>query len=160
MISAELHREVELQNQGHGAHVIPLREQLVGDIRAPLLILMTAVAFVLLITCVNVANLLLARGTARARGVVVRSALGAGRLRVVQQVAMESLSLALEPCGALAALPVAMWGITEHCCYWWVPREVPRLNDAGLGLPVIGFMAAVALVTAGIVELSPRRFSC
>jgi putative ABC transport system permease protein len=150
-ISAELHREVVLQNQGHGAHVIPLREQLVGDVRLPLLILMTAVAFVLLITCVNVANLMLARGTARAREVAVRSALGAGRLRVVQQLLIECLCLA--ELGTVAAVPVAMWGITTLRSV--VPTEIPRLNDAALELPVIGFMIAVALMTGLAFSLAP-----
>lgn len=150
-ISAELHREVVLQNQGHGAHVIPLREQLVGDIRLPLLILMTAVAFVLLITCANVANLMLARGTARAREVAVRSALGAGRLRVVQQLAMECLSLALV--GVLVAVPVAMWGVTALRSV--VPTEIPRLNDAALDLSVVGFMVAVAVITGLAFSLAP-----
>ncbi len=108
-ISAQIQREVELQNQGHGAHVIALREQLVGDVRASLLILMAAVGFILLIACVNVANLLLARGSSRGREVAVRVALGAGRGRIVQQVVMECLSLAA--LAALVAVPVTVWGV-------------------------------------------------
>ena len=106
---AQIQREVELQNQGHGAHVIALREQLVGDVRASLLILMAAVGFILLIACVNVANLLLARGSSRGREVAVRVALGAGRGRIVQQVVMECLSLAA--LAALVAAPVTVWGV-------------------------------------------------
>jgi putative ABC transport system permease protein len=151
LISAQLQREVELQNQGHGAHVIPLRDQLVGDVRSPLLILMAAAAFMLLIACVNVANLLLARGASREKEVALRSALGAGRGRIVQQLVLECLSLA--GVAAIAAVPLAMWGTSVLKSF--VPTEVPRLNDAGLNPAVIGFLVAVALVTAILFSLAP-----
>lgn len=150
-ISAELQREVVLQNQGHGAAVVPLAEQLVGNVRAPLLILMAAVGCVLLITGVNVANLVLARGTGRAREVAVRAALGAGRWRVVQQLVVESLCLALV--GALAAVPVALWSISALRSI--VPAEIPWLDGAGLDLPVMAFMAAAAVATGVAFSLVP-----
>ena len=150
-ISSQLQREVELQNQGHGARVIPLRDQLVGDVRSSLLILMTAVGFILLIACVNVANLLLARGASRAKEVALRAALGAGRGRIVQQFVLECVCLA--GLAALAAVPLTMWATSALKTL--VPTEVPRLNDAGLNPAVIGFMIALALVTAILFSLAP-----
>ena len=150
-ISAQIQSEVELQNQGHGARVIALREQLVGDVRSSLLILMAAVAFVLLIACVNIANLLLARGASRAREVALRSALGAGRFLIARQVVMECLALAT--CSALVAVPVAAWSVGTLQSF--VPADIPRLNDAGLNVPVIGFMVAIALITALFFSLAP-----
>ena len=147
-ISAQIQSEVELQNQGHGARVIALREQLVGDVRSSLLILMAAVAFVLLIACVNIANLLLARGASRAREVALRSALGAGRFLIARQVVMECLALAT--CSALVAVPVAAWSVGTLQSF--VPADIPRLNDAGLNVPVIGFMVAIALLTGPVLQ--------
>jgi putative ABC transport system permease protein len=150
-ISAQLHSEVELQNQGHGAHVISLREQIVGDVRASLLILMAAVAFVLLIACVNVANLLLARGVSRGRELAVRSALGAARGRVARQLFVECLCLAL--LGGVAAVPLAVWGV--RALRSLVPADIPTLNDAGLDLTVIGYLVAMACLAAAIFSLAP-----
>jgi putative ABC transport system permease protein len=150
-ISAQLQQEVELQNQGHGAHVIPLRDQLVGNVRSPLLVLMAAVAFTLLIGCVNVANLLLARGASRVKEIALRAAIGAGRGRIVQQLMVECLALAA--LATIAALPIAMWG--ARVLKVFVPAEIPRLNDAGLNPMVIGFMAAIAFATAVLFALAP-----
>ena len=151
VISAQLQREVTLQNQGHGAHVILLRDQLVGNVRPSLLVLMAAVAFILLIACVNVASLFLARGASRAKEVAVRSALGAGRARIVQQLVVECVCLA--GVAALAAVPMTMSGASALKSL--VPTEIPRLNDAGLNPIVMGFMVAAALVTALLFSLAP-----
>jgi putative ABC transport system permease protein len=151
LIAAQLHQEVELQNQGHGARVIPLRDQLVGNVRSPLIVLMSAVGFILLIGCVNVANLLLARGASRAKEIAVRSALGAGRGRIVQQLVVECLALAA--LSTIVALPIAMWGTAALKTF--VPAEIPRLNDAGLNPVVIAFMAAVAFATALLFAFAP-----
>lgn len=151
LISAQLQTEVELQNQGHGAHVIRLREQLVGNVESSLLVLMASVVFILLIACVNVASLLLVRAASRWREVAVRSALGAGRARIVRQLVVECVSLA--GLAVLVAVPLAMWGASALKSY--VPAEIPRLNDAGLNLVVMGYMAAAALVTAVLFGLAP-----
>jgi putative ABC transport system permease protein len=151
LISGQLQREVELQNQGHGARVILLRDQLVGDVRSSLLVLTAAVAFILLIACVNVANLLLARGASRAKEIAVRSALGAGRARIVQQIVMECIALA--GLAAIVAVPLTMWGASALRSF--VPTEIPRLNDASVNPVVVGFMVVVALVTALLFSLAP-----
>jgi putative ABC transport system permease protein len=150
-IAEQLHREVELQNQGHGAHIVPLRDQLVGDVRSALFVLMGAVACILLIACVNVANLLLVRGAARRKEVALRAALGAGRGRIVRQFVFECLTLAAM--AAAIAVPITAWG--TRVLQASVPIDVPRLNDAGLDLPVIGFMAGIAVVTAILFSLAP-----
>lgn len=150
-ISAQLQNAVELRNQGHGAHVIAFRDQLVGDVRPSLTILMAAVGCILLIACVNIANLLLLRGAARRKEVALRSAFGAGRGRIVRQFILECLTLA--GLAALLAVPITLWGI--RVLKSSVPSDIPRLNDAGLNLAVVGFMAAAAAVTALLFSVAP-----
>jgi putative ABC transport system permease protein len=150
-ISAQLHQEVELQNQGHGARIVPLRDQLVGDVRRALFVLMGAVACILLIACVNVANLLLVRGATRRKEVALRAVLGAGTGRLVRQFGLECVMLTAV--GTAAAVPIAFWG--TRLLQSLVPIEIPRLNDAGLDLPVLAFMAAIAVAAAVLFSLAP-----
>ena len=125
--------------------VIPLKEDIVGDVRKPLLVLFLAVMVVLLIAVVNVANLLLARGTARQREMAIRIALGAGGRRLVAQVLAESVMLALAG-GALGLLS-AVWA--TQGLFALVPANIPRLQSSGVDGRVLAFMVAVC-VLAGL----------
>src|SRR5205085_4933375 len=104
-ISARLEREYPKENTGWGATAIPLQELLVGDVRTSLVMLVAAVALVLLIACANVGNLLFTRALGRRKELAIRTALGAGRARVFQQLLVESLLLAAA--GGVAGLLLA-----------------------------------------------------
>jgi putative ABC transport system permease protein len=131
--------------------VVSVLQDLLGDWRRALLVLLGAVGFVLLIACVNVSNLLLARGRAREHEMAVRSALGAGRRRLAYQLITESLLLALIS-GVLASL-VAAWGI--RLIAGLSPEDLPRVSDATLDFRVFVFMGAVVLLAMILSGLFP-----
>jgi predicted permease len=140
-------------NRRHGAWVIPLRDEVTGPVKNGLLLLLGAVGFVLLIACVNVANLLLARAAARRREVAVRAALGASRRRLALQALTESVVLGL--LGGVAGLLVAKWGI--DLLRQVAPADVPVLGLDRLGLDarVLAFSFVLALVTGVLFGLLP-----
>ena len=138
-------------NRGNGATVIPLKEQVVGNIRPILLMLFGAVGFVLLIGCVNVSNLMLARSTGRSREFAIRSALGAGRRRLLRQSLTESTLLGLA--GGALGLIVAGWG--TKLALTALPTTLPRAEEVGLDRRVLLFTFGISLLTGILAGLVP-----
>jgi putative ABC transport system permease protein len=131
--------------------VLSLTDEVVGKVRRAIWLLFGAVAFLLLIACANVANLLLARAEGRQREIALRAALGAGGVRVVRQLLTESL--VLTAAATLVGLGLAFTGV--RFLAWWNPANIPRVADVSLDLRVLGFTAAVALVTSLLFSLAP-----
>jgi predicted permease len=152
-VGALLQEQHPAANRNHGAHVSPLRDELQAPVRAGLLALLGAVAFVLLIACVNVANLLLAKAASRKREMAVRSALGAGRLRLAGQTLTESVLLAIV--GGTAGLLVALWGI--QLLRQLAPQGVPvlGLDHVGLEPRVLVFTFVLSVGTGVLFGLLP-----
>lgn len=156
-IYAALEKEVPERNGGRTVMLFRLADQMVGDIRPALLTLMAAVALMLLVACVNVANLQLARSAARAREVGLRAALGAGRGRLIRQMLSESLVLATA--GGFAGLGVAAL-LHRFLISVVVARlAIPRLDQATLDLRVMLFTMVVALLTGVAFGLAPALLS-
>ena len=138
-------------DRGVGASVTPLKQQIVGDAQPFLLVLLAAVAFVLLIVCVNVACLLLARSAARSREFAMRTALGASRNRVVRQLLTESLLLSIA--SGVVGLILAVWG--THAALKVLPAALPRTEEIGVDFRVLAFTTFVSLLTGTLFGLVP-----
>jgi putative ABC transport system permease protein len=138
-------------NSGWTVQLTELRERLVGELRTSLLILFGAVAFVLLIACANVANLLLARAASRQKEIAVRTALGASRLRVIRQLLTESVLLSLV--SGLFGLGLSLWLIKLLVAL--IPPNTPRLDEIAINWQVFGFTLSVTVLAGLMFGLFP-----
>ena len=150
-IAANLAAELPQFDTGWATLTVPLHDELAGELRPALLVLSGAVAFVLLIACANVANLLLARGAARRREIAIRTALGAPRLRVIRQLLTESLILGV--LGGAAGLLVAQWSLALLLAL--SPVDLTSLGHVELSYPVLSFTAFVSILTAIVCGFAP-----
>ncbi|MCZ6918136.1 MAG: ABC transporter permease [Gemmatimonadetes bacterium] len=142
-IARQLEEAYPEANTESGAHVMTLHDNVVGHVENALYLLLGAVGFVLLIASANVANLLLARASARDSEMAVRAALGAGRGRLFRQLATESMLLAVA--GGMAGVALARWGIRALLAL--SPPDIPRLDQVAIDTPVLAFSLAVTLFT-------------
>jgi len=154
-ICQALARQYPATNVAHGAAVISMKDDIVQSIRPTLLLLAGAVGFVLIIACANVANLLLARSTARKREFAIRAALGAERARVVRQLLTESVLLSVG--AGVAGLLLARWGMSLVLAA--VPGSLPRSGEVGIDLYVLLFTLIVSIVTGILFGLAPAFHS-
>jgi putative ABC transport system permease protein len=150
-IAAQLEKQYPNDNHGFSAKVVPLLDQLTAGIGASLWVMFAAVGCVLLIACANVANLLLARATNRRREIAVRTALGAGRGRVIRQLLTESALLSM--LGGAAGILVASFGTATLIAI--TPDEIPRMTEAGIDGRVLLFTFLMATVTGLVMGLVP-----
>jgi putative ABC transport system permease protein len=150
-ISQRLERAYPEDDKGWGAVINPLREETVGDVRPALLMMLGAVAFVLLIACANVANLVLARTLARRKEIAIRTAMGASRARVVRQILAETVVLSL--LGGALGLVAAHFGIELLLKFFG--DKLPRMGEIGLSVPVLAFTFVLSVVTGILSGLIP-----
>ena len=150
-IAARLEQQYPDTNTGRRVQIESLRESVVGDIRPTLLTLLGAVGFVLLIACANVANLLLTRSAGRQREMAIRTALGAGRLRILRQLFTESIVLALA--GGVVGLLFAIWGTSVLASY--IPEGIPRMTELNVDGSVLAFTFGASLLTGVFFGLAP-----
>lgn len=154
-IASRLEQAYPETNKGWTTTVTPLHEQVVGAVRPALLVLLSGVAVILLMACVNVANLVLARSVSRQKELAVRAALGASRLRMIQQALTESLVLALA--GALLGLVLVRWGVQALVAL--APANLPRVQEVAPDAAVLLVTLLVALITGLFVGVMPALFA-
>ena len=155
LIAGRIEQQFNDSHAGVKARVIPLQEEIIGNVRPILLVLLGAVGFVLLIACANVASLLLTRSLARQKEVAIRSALGASRWRVIRQLLTESILLSLA--GGIAGLLIALWGVPALVAV--LPQSqlnaMPFLKSLNIDASILAFSFGLSLLTGLIFGLAP-----
>ncbi|HYI85858.1 MAG TPA: ABC transporter permease, partial [Burkholderiales bacterium] len=154
-IMTDLEREYPDTNTQMSAGLGPLRDWFVGNSRRPLLVLLGAVGFVLLIACANVGSLVLARGASQGRELAIRTALGASRFRIARQLMGESVLIA----AAGSALGLALAWVAVQGLLFMAPADLPRLQDVGLDWPVLLFTAGIGGVAVFLFGLAPALWA-
>jgi putative ABC transport system permease protein len=150
-IAQQLAQQYPASNAGWDVNLVPLHEEMVGKVSRFLFVSLGAVGFVLLIACVNIANLLLARAFSRQKEIAVRAALGASRPRLIRQFLIESLVLAVV--GGAAGLLIAFWG--NDALLALSPASIPRLKEAGIDGRVLWFTLLISSITTLLFGLMP-----
>lgn len=150
-IAARLEQLYPPSNKDKSAVVVPMRDDMVSNVRLTLELLLASVCVVLLIACANIANLLLAKATGRAREIAIRAALGAGRTRIIRQMLTESALIAL----AAGAAGVAIAVFSSQILMRLAPQDIPRLAEAGMDLRVLAFTCGVSLLSIVLFGIAP-----